>query len=94
MEKTEIDKLDEKIKQLQEKKKQIQARDTAKQRKADTRKKILIGSTIMSAIKNNKMQWSTIKTLLDENLTRDNDRVLFDLPKKSPEQQKRDNNHD
>lgn len=89
MEKTEIDKLDEKIKQLREKKKQIQARDTAKQRKEDTRKKILIGSTIMSAIKNNKMQWSTIKTLLDENLTRDNDRVLFDLPKKNPEQQKK-----
>ena len=82
MGKTEIDKLDEKIKQLQEKKKQIQARDTAKQRKEDTRKKILIGSTIMSAIKNNKMQWNTIKTLLDESLTRDHDRALFDLPKK------------
>ena len=94
MEKTEIDKLDEKIKQLQEKKKQIQARDTAKQRKEDTRKKILIGGTIMSAIKNNKMQWNTIKALLDENLVRDNDRALFDLSKKSPEQQKKDNNHD
>ena len=89
MEKTEIDKLDEKIKQLQKKKKQIQARDTAKQRKEDTRKKILIGSTIMSAVKNNKMQWNTIKEILDESLTRDNDRALFDLPKKSPEQQKK-----
>ena len=89
MEKTEIYKLDEKIKQLQKKKKQIQARDTAKQRKEDTRKKILIGSTIMSAVKNNKMQWNTIKEILDESLTRDNDRALFDLPKKSPEQQKK-----
>ena len=87
MERTEIDKLDEKIKQLQEKKKQIQARDTAKQRKEDTRKKILIGGTIMSAIKTNKMQWNTIKTLLDESLTRDNDRALFDLPKKTGEGQ-------
>ncbi len=32
MEKTEIDKLDEKIKQLQARKKQVKAKETAKQR--------------------------------------------------------------
>jgi hypothetical protein len=82
MEKTEIDKLDEKIKQLQARKKQVKAKETAKQRKEDTRKKILVGGTIMAAVKSGDMQWHTVKELLDKNLTRDNDRALFDLPEK------------
>lgn len=82
MEKTKIDKLDEKIKQLQKRKKQIQAKDMTQATKGRDQK-ILIGGTIISAIKNNKIQWYTTKVLLDENLVRDNDRALFDLPKKS-----------
>lgn len=85
MEKTEIDKLDEKIKQLQARKKQVKAKETAKQRKEDTRKKILVGGTIMAAVKSGDMQWHTVKELLDKNLKRDNDRALFDLPEKPKE---------
>ncbi|MGB0849504.1 MAG: hypothetical protein ACPGSM_22395 [Thiolinea sp.] len=77
-----IDKLDEQIKKLQERKRQIKSRETAKQRKEETRKKILIGGTIMAAVKSGDMQWHTVKALLDKNLTRENDRLLFELEAK------------
>lgn len=59
---------------------QIESRAKQKERKLDTRKKILVGSYYLDeAIKNNKM--AEIKTIMDKFLTRDSDRKLFDLPK-------------
>ena len=48
------------------------------ERKKDTRKKILIGSYYLDyAIKENK--WDDLKSIMDKYLTRNSDRVLFDL---------------
>lgn len=52
-----------------------------RERKLQTRQKILIGSYYLDkAIKENQMEH--IKRLMDDFLTRDNDRLLFDLPPK------------
>ena len=51
-------------------------------RKLETRKKILIGSYYLEkANKDNSM--ADIQKLMDDFLTRDHDRLLFDLPPKS-----------
>ena len=62
----------------------VEARLKVDERKKDTRRKILIGSFYLEeAIKNNRMD--EIKKHMDVFLTRDSDRVLFDLPKKGNE---------
>ncbi len=59
----------------------MEARLKVSERKKETRRKILIGSYYLEeAIKNNRME--EIKKHMDKFLTRDSDRVLFDLPKK------------
>ena len=56
-----------------------EARDKVLERKKDTRRKILVGSYYLDhALKNN--EWDALKNLLDNFLTRDSDRKLFDLP--------------
>lgn len=58
----------------------VEARAKVSERKQDTRRKILVGSYYLDeAKKNNQMEG--IKKLMDSYLTRDSDRVLFDLPK-------------
>ncbi len=60
-----------------------EARGKQAQRKQDTRRKILIGSYYLDqAIKENK--FDAIKKLMDDYLTRDSDRKLFELPVKEP----------
>lgn len=55
-----------------------EARNKHAQRKQDTRRKILVGSYYFDkAIKENKLD--EIKKLMDDYLTRDSDRKLFDL---------------
>ncbi|MCK4608206.1 MAG: mobilization protein [Gammaproteobacteria bacterium] len=57
----------------------IESRAQAKERKLDTRKKILVGSYYLNeAAKNNSM--AELKQLMDQYLTRNSDRALFDLP--------------
>lgn len=59
----------------------MEARLKVSERKKETRRKILIGSYYLEeAIKKNQME--EIKKHMDTFLTRDSDRVLFDLPKK------------
>lgn len=56
----------------------VESRHKQKERKFDTRRKILIGSYYLDkAIKENKLD--EIKNLMDKYLTRDSDRKLFDL---------------
>ncbi len=75
--------LDRLLQQQERLKAQIQKEEskTKKQnRKDDTRRKILIGAVVMEAIKKDDVMSSQIKKLLAGNLTRDNDRKLFELP--------------
>jgi len=76
-----------KVEQLKKKREELNARiqkleasEKARDRKKDTRRKILIGSYYLEeARKNSKMD--EIKHLMDGFLTRDSDRIIFDLPK-------------
>jgi len=55
-----------------------EARTKVTEKKQETRRKILVGSYYLDkAIKENKM--ATLKEVMDEFLTRNSDRILFDL---------------
>jgi hypothetical protein len=74
----------EKLKQLKAQKQAIEAREKTKQReqerKEDTRRKILLGSYLIKKMQNEANK-EKILAELNEYLTEDRDRQLFDLPK-------------
>jgi hypothetical protein len=83
-------KLDQQIETLQEKLKQLKTRQQAienrkkaiaskRERKADTRRKILIGATVLARVDRKELGETELKSWLDKHLTRDDDRALFDL---------------
>jgi large subunit ribosomal protein L7/L12 len=57
----------------------MQNREQSKERKDNTRRKILIGSYYLEHANKNNSFDSVVK-LMDNYLTRDSDRILFDLP--------------
>ena len=57
----------------------MQNREQSKERKDNTRRKILIGSYYLEHANKNNSFDSVVK-LMDSYLTRDSDRMLFDLP--------------
>lgn len=56
----------------------IENREKTKERKKETRRKILIGSYYLEKSRENN-NFSKIQKIMDPFLTRDNDRILFDL---------------
>ena len=74
----------EKLKQLKARKQAIEARERSKQkeqeRKDDTRRKILLGSYLIKKMQSNEANKEKIIAELNEYLTEDRDRQLFDLP--------------
>lgn len=87
-----ISALKEKLKQEQAKKASIEARKRAaeakKARANETRKKILIGTMIQSRVALGKLAESKLDAMMDEHLTRADDRALFGLPSSKKEDQK------
>jgi prefoldin subunit 5 len=86
-------KLDQQIETLQEKLKQLKTRQQAienrkkaisnqRERKADTRRKILIGAVVMAKIEQGTLEKKLVKGWMDQALTRDDDRALFELEQK------------
>jgi hypothetical protein len=73
----------EKLKQLKAQKQAIEAREKTKQkeqeRKNDTRRKILLGSYLIKKMQNETNK-DKILAELNEYLTENRDRQLFDLP--------------
>ena len=73
----------EKLKQLKAQKQAIQSREKTKQkeqeRKDDTRRKILLGSYLIKKMQNEANK-EKILAELNEYLTENRDRQLFDLP--------------
>ena len=73
----------EKLKQLKAQKQAIEARERTKQkeqqRKDDTRRKILLGSYLIKKMQNEANK-EKILAELNEYLTENRDRLLFDLP--------------
>jgi hypothetical protein len=77
---------EERLKTLEQKQAQIRAqiqalkaRDTAKERKEDTRRKVLLGSVVLKLVKDGKLQQGQINQWLDESLSTERDRALFGL---------------
>lgn len=73
----------EKLKQLKAQKQAIEARERAKQkeqdRKDDTRRKILLGSYLIKKMESNEANKQKILADLNEYLTEERDRKLFNL---------------
>ena len=75
----------DKLKQLKAQKQAIEARQKTKlkeqERMDDTRRKILLGSYLIKKMNANEANKEKILAELNEYLTEDRDRQLFDLPK-------------
>ncbi|MDJ0718058.1 MAG: mobilization protein [Prochloraceae cyanobacterium] len=87
----------DRIKSLEEKKKQLEARiqklkaqESAKKRKEDTRRKILLGALVQHLILTGYWSESEIHKQLDKFLTKSIDRKLFGLAVDSNKSQARD----
>jgi prefoldin subunit 5 len=90
---TPMPKLDQQIETLQEKLKQLKTRQQAidnrkraisakRERKADTRRKILVGAIVLAKVEQKVMDEKLLRIWLDEALTRGDDRALFSLSAK------------
>ena len=88
-------KLDEQILTLQQKLRQLQLRQQrtdarkraingVRERKADTRRKILLGGLILEKLRQGQLDRPLIEAWLDQALTRAGDRALFGLPVAAP----------
>ena len=75
--------LEEKLKQLKTRQARLEARKRAlasrQERKNDTRRKILLGATVLARIDRGELDQATINGWLDAALTRTDDRALFGL---------------
>jgi len=89
-------KLDERISSLETRLKQLKARQvrlearkralaSRRARKDDTRRKILLGATVLARIDRGELEWPTVQIWLDAHLTRADDRALFELSSAAPE---------
>jgi len=86
-----MDKLTERIAALEERLRALKARQThsaarartiqgRRERKEDTRRKILAGAWVMSQVERGELSRESLQRSLDRFLTRADDRALFDLP--------------
>ena len=79
--------LEERLKQLKAKQQQVEARkrafDARQARKNDTRRKILAGAIVLAKVEHGVLADAQFRKWMDEALTRDDDRALFNLPPKS-----------
>jgi hypothetical protein len=85
-----VAKLDEQISTLQERLTQLKLRqqridsrrcavDSLRERKAETRRRILVGALVMEKARTGEMDPALLRSWLDQALTRTADRALFDL---------------
>lgn len=75
-----LEKLKERQRQIQEQIKLAEARESERQRKEETRRKILIGASILEEVDEGKFPKEKLQKILDSRLKRPGDRQLFDLP--------------
>lgn len=81
-----IDALETRLKQLKAQQQRIDARrrslEARRSHKADTRRKVLAGAVLLARIEEGRFPESELRAWLDADLTRNDDRALFDLPMK------------
>lgn len=79
--------LQDRLQQLKAKQQRIAARQRALEsrrgRKADTRRKILVGAIVLAKLDQGEFNKAQLHRWLDEALTRPDDRALFDLTAQS-----------
>lgn len=75
-----LDKLLERKAKLDTRIQAIKSRETAQARKDDTRRKVLVGSLVLNAVKMNENQRLWLDSILDNGLKRDDERALFNMP--------------
>lgn len=72
-----------KLKQLKAQQQRVAARqksiESRRERKADTRRKILIGAIVLARIEQGRFSDAELHDWMDEALTRPDDRALFNL---------------
>ena len=76
--------LQTRLHQLKSQQQRIAARqksiESQRQRKADTRRKILVGAIVLARIEQGRLSEAELRGWMNEALTRPEDRALFDLP--------------
>ena len=84
-----IEVLEERLKQLKAKQQKIDARqrtlESRRARQADTRRKFLAGAVVLAQVERDALANAQFRQWLDQSLTREDDRALFDLPPVSGE---------
>lgn len=78
-----IAELEAKLRQLKERQQAVEARrrtlESRRERKADTRRKILVGAIVLAKVERGEISESDLRRWLDAALTRPDDRGLFGL---------------
>lgn len=87
---TRLEAAKKRVKQLQAQKAVLEVRkrtaEAKRQRIEDTRRKILLGATILAKVQRGEWPELRMLDLLDRELTRPDDRALFGLPEKQAPQ--------
>jgi hypothetical protein len=77
----QIAQLEEKLRQLKAREQAVEARrrslESRRSRKADTRRKILVGAIVLAKVERGEIAGSDLRSWLDGALTRADDRALF-----------------
>ena len=78
-----IAQLEERLRQLKAREQAVEARrrvlESRRARKADTRRKILVGAIVLAKVEQGELPRERLRSWLDAALTRDDDRGLFGL---------------
>jgi hypothetical protein len=84
----QISTLQEKLTQLKLRQQRLDARkravDALRERKATTRRKILVGGIVLAKVERGEIDSEQFRGWLDQALTRADDRALFGLPMNDP----------
>ena len=76
--KKKLNKLKEQREQLNARIQKLEAAEKSREKKRDTRRKILVGAYYLDKAKSED-RFEEVRQAMDEFLTRESDRVLFDL---------------
>jgi hypothetical protein len=80
---TQISTLQHKLNELKLRQQRVEARkraiDAQRERKAETRRKILVGGIVLAKVRQGEIDGEQFRGWLDAALTRADDRALFDL---------------
>jgi multidrug efflux pump subunit AcrA (membrane-fusion protein) len=75
--------LEERLKQLKSRQQSLERRrralESGKTRRADTRRKILVGAVVLGKVERGELAETQLRKWLEESLTRTDDRALFDI---------------